>query len=84
LVARIDSRGNNVAKRLVGVIAHDAEAMLPAGEPVLVGGAEVGAVTSAAGSVGLAYLKRSVDSLPVEATVGDTPVVLENVPLVSR
>ncbi len=84
LVARIDSRGNNVAKRLVGVVALDPRGMLISGEPVLVDGAEVGAVTSAAGNIGLAYLKRSVDSLPVEAAVGDTPAVLQNLPLVSR
>jgi folate-binding Fe-S cluster repair protein YgfZ len=62
LVARIDSRGGNTPRNL---------RLLQLGDPVDVGAAVtvdgdgVGTVTSAAGDVGLAMLKRSV-------SVGDT------------
>lgn len=57
LVARIDSRGGNVP-RPVRVLR--AEGDMRAGAAVVCGGAEVGRVTSAAGDVGLAPLKRAV------------------------
>ncbi len=62
LVARIDSRGGNVPKHLRGVVGADD---LAVGAAVVIAGDEVGAITSAAGRVGLAYIKRAVDSFPV-------------------
>jgi tRNA-modifying protein YgfZ len=65
LVARIDSRGGHVPRHLRGLIA-DAGEQPPAGASVVVEGAEVGKVTSAApapgtrGFVALAYVGRSV------------------------
>lgn len=63
LVARIDSRGGNVPRRLRGVVAADD---VPAGAIVEVDGAEAGRVTSSSrsprlGAVALAYVKRAVD-----------------------
>ncbi len=66
LVARIDSRGGNVPRRLRGIVV-DGSAVPPAGADVVVGGAVVGQVTSAATSsrlgapVALAYAKRGTD-----------------------
>lgn len=63
LVARIDSRGGNVPRRLRGVVV-EGDVVPPAGATVVVAGAEVGQVTSAAHSlrlgapVALAYAKR--------------------------
>lgn len=78
LVARIDSRGGNVPRRLRGV---EAEHALTPGAAVLIDGAEVGAVTSAAGTVALAYIKRSVEAFPTAATVDGAPVSLRELPL---
>ncbi len=58
LVARVDSRGGNAARRLAHVLAEDGE--LSPGLSLLVSGDEKGVVTSAAGSVGLAMIHRSV------------------------
>jgi len=71
LVARIDSRGGNVPRRLRGFIAGTPAPST--GAPLVVDGATVGAVTSSATAsdgtvVGLAYVKRGVD-VPVTATV---------------
>ena len=66
LVARIDSRGGNVPRRLVGVVV-DGASVPPAGAVVVVGDAEVGHVTSAATSprlgapVALAYVRRGTE-----------------------
>ena len=66
LVARIDSRGGNVPRRLRGVVVEGDE-VPPAGAVVLVGDAEIGAVTSSAWSgalaaaVALAYAKRGTE-----------------------
>ncbi|MGH9077213.1 MAG: YgfZ/GcvT domain-containing protein [Acidimicrobiales bacterium] len=62
LVARIDSRGSNVARHLRGVLL---DGPVPAGATLESAGKQVGWVTSAArspalGWVGLAYLARSV------------------------
>jgi folate-binding protein YgfZ len=70
LVARIDSRGGNVPRRLRGLVVAG-EAVPPAGAEVVVGDRAVGSVTSAArsparGPVALAYLGRAVE---VPATV---------------
>jgi folate-binding protein YgfZ len=71
LVARIDSRGGNVPRHLRGLVVEDGAAAGPVlvpGAPVVVGGAEVGVVTSAVDGVALAYVKRDVQP-PVEAEV---------------
>jgi folate-binding Fe-S cluster repair protein YgfZ len=70
LVARIDSRGGNVPRRLRGLVVAG-DAVPPAGAEVVAGDREVGRVTSAArspvrGPVALAYLGRAVE---VPATV---------------
>ena len=80
LVARIDSRGGNVPRRLRGVLGGEG-VTLAVGDTISVDGNEVGSVTSAAGAVGLAYVKRSVDRFPAGASVGDAPVRLAELPL---
>jgi folate-binding protein YgfZ len=65
LVARIDSRGGNVPRRLRGLVVEGDE-VPPAGATVAAGDREVGRVTSAArsparGPVALAYLGRGVE-----------------------
>jgi len=63
LVARIDSRGNKVPRRLVGLLSTGPAPAV--GADVLVDGSMVSTVTSAVdeagGSVGLCYLPRSVE-----------------------
>jgi folate-binding protein YgfZ len=65
LVARIDSRGGNVPRHLRGLVV-DAGGLPPVGAPVVIDGAEVGKVTSAAPAPGadralaLAYVRRAV------------------------
>lgn len=71
LVARIDSRGGNAPTKLVGV-----RGTTEAGAPVVVGGREVGRVTSAAGGVALALVRREVE-LPSPSSVGE----LDRLPL---
>jgi len=90
LVARIDSRGGNVPRRLRGVILGDS-ATPPAGAIVSSEGKEVGRLTSAAFSPGLgatvalAYVRRAVEP-PAEVTVdwdgGSSPARVEALPLV--
>lgn len=66
LVARIDSRGGNVPRRLRGIVV-DGPAVPPRGALVTVGGTEVGSVTSSATSsalgapVALAYARRGTE-----------------------
>ena len=55
LVARIDSRGGNTPTKLVGV-----RGAAVVGDPVVVEGREVGRITSAAGDVALALVRRDV------------------------
>ena len=90
LVARIDSRGGNVPRRLRGLDfgaaagSGDTVAGVPAGvaagAPVVAGGGEVGRVTSVApspggGAVGLAIVGRGVSPpAPVEVGAGDRRV----------
>ncbi|MEA3018583.1 MAG: tRNA-modifying protein YgfZ [Actinomycetota bacterium] len=71
LVARIDSRGGNTPTKLVGVRGRAS-----AGDAVTVDGRDVGRVTSAAGDVALAYVRRDVE-LPSTSNLG----VLESLPL---
>lgn len=72
LVARLDARGSNVARRLCGVLCEDGAPA--AGDVVEVGGVAVGVLTSVAWSPGfrapvaLAFAKRSVQ-LPASAVV---------------
>lgn len=70
LVARIDSRGGNVPRRLA-VLVSDGE--LSTGDEVTDGDDVIGTVTSSAPSgnewVALAYVKRGIE-LPTETTMG--------------
>lgn len=68
LVDRIDSRGGNVPRHL-RVLDVDGPTPAP-GTDLVLDGVAVGQVTSAAGPVALAYLKRSVIP-PATVTVGD-------------
>ena len=88
LVARIDSRGGNVPRRLRGVrLAGDGQP--PAGAVLEHDGKEVGRLTSVArapaGAVALAYVRREVEP-PVDATVrwegGQAEARVEPLPLV--
>lgn len=85
LVARIDSRGGNVPRRLHGFVAEGTPP--PAGAELVVDGATVGTVTSSAATgagvaVGLAFVKRGT-SMPAKATVGEAgdAVQLHELPL---
>ena len=78
LVARIDSRGGNVPRHLRGLVGS---AELTVGDSVVVDGDEVGTVTSASGRVGLASIKRAVDSFPAAAIVGGVPADVHELPL---
>lgn len=85
LVARIESRGGNVPRRLVGLeIDGDAP---DRGAEVVIDGAAVGVVTSSApeadGSVALAFLNRAVElgeAGTIDGAVGSTPARLVAVP----
>lgn len=83
LVARIDSRGGNVPRHLVGlIVAGEPPA---AGTPIVVDGAEVGSVTSAASdgggdSVAMGFVARGVTE-PGDGRVGGTPVAIRRLPM---
>ena len=84
LVARVDSRGNNVPRRLAALVA---EGEAPSeGDEVTVDGKVVGQITSSAadpvseGAVALTYVARSV-SLPATAKIGDRTVELASLPI---
>lgn len=74
LVARIDSRGGNVPKRLHLLELGDAAATV--GTPVTQTGEEVGTITSRSGSVALAMLKRGVEPGD-EVIVGGSRVTVQ-------
>jgi folate-binding Fe-S cluster repair protein YgfZ len=86
LVARLDARGNRVARRLCTVVAEGPEALAPGAAVVAGGGKEAGVVTSAAWSpwaaapVGLAFIHRSVGEGDV-VTVDGRPATVRGVPL---
>jgi folate-binding protein YgfZ len=90
LVARIDSRGGNVPRRLRGVVVAT-NVIPPVGATVRVGDSDVGSLTSVGESldrrapVALAYVRREVDP-PAEAEVrwegGSAPARIEALPLV--
>jgi folate-binding protein YgfZ len=88
LVARINSRGGHVPRHLRGLVA-DAGELPPVGAPVVVDGAEVGRVTSAApapgtgGALALAYVGRAVTP-PAAAEVrggAELPVTVVDLPM---
>ncbi|HVX21204.1 MAG TPA: glycine cleavage T C-terminal barrel domain-containing protein [Acidimicrobiales bacterium] len=91
LVARLDARGNKVARRLCGLVVDppgtDPSALVGADLTVPGGDKPVGSVTSAAwcpglGAVGaLAYLHRSVD-LPGRVLAGGVAAEARPLPLV--
>jgi folate-binding protein YgfZ len=75
LVARVDSRGSNTPRRLRAVTLGAPGAA--AGDPVVVDGREVGALTSVAGTHALAYIRRdAVDATTAE--VAGQPVTLRD------
>ncbi|MBW3557391.1 MAG: hypothetical protein KY454_10710 [Actinobacteria bacterium] len=86
LVARIDSRGGKVPRRLRGVVLEPGTEVPPADADVLVGESSVGQVTSSAWSrrigapVALAYVKRDVEP-PETATVHGRVARIEALPL---
>jgi len=79
LVARIDSRGGNVPRHLMGVVVDGPPPA--AGTVVTVGGESAGAVTSSAldhgqgASVALAFVPRSI-----EVAADGTPAEVAGVP----
>ncbi len=90
LVARIDSRGGNVPRRLRGLILADG-ATAPAGATIHVDAKEAGRLTSVAFSprlgatVALAYVRRAVEvpaDVAVEWDGGSSPARVEALPLV--
>jgi tRNA-modifying protein YgfZ len=80
LVARIDSRGANTPRnlRLLKV-----DAAIEVGADVVAEGDNVGSVSSAAGDVGLAMVKRSV-SVGDTVEVGGRPAVVRELPAKTR
>jgi tRNA-modifying protein YgfZ len=86
LVARIDSRGGHVPRHLRGLVLPGAAPPAP-GTAVTVDGSDVGTLTSSApapggGAVALAFVKRAVEP-PAEATVGEVPATILDLPLPS-
>ena len=83
LVARIDSRGGNVPRRLRGVVLSG---LVAEGAEVHAGGKNVGRITSVAQApdrvVALAYVGRTVTP-PADVTVESAPARVEPLPLVS-
>jgi folate-binding protein YgfZ len=90
LVARIDSRGGNVPRRLRGVVIAT-NVLPPVGATIVAGGKEVGVLTSVGESlerrapVALAYVQRSVEP-PTEVLLRwdgtEVPATVEALPLV--
>ncbi|MCU0268026.1 MAG: hypothetical protein MUF83_05195 [Acidimicrobiales bacterium] len=90
LVARIDSRGNNVPRLLRGLVV-ETNARPPVGADIVVGDEVVGAVTSVAESallrapIALGYVRRGIEP-PVQGAVRAegraVPVRIEALPLV--
>jgi tRNA-modifying protein YgfZ len=80
LVARIDSRGGNTPRNLRLLELDD---RVDAGASVTFEGDEVGTVTSAAGDVGLAMLKRSV-AVGDRVEVAGRPALVRDLPAKTR
>ena len=90
LVARIDSRGGNVPRRLRGVVVTTG-AVPPVGATVVADGKDVGALTSVAEStalgapVALAYVGRAIEppsDVVLRWEAGEAPARVETLPLV--
>ena len=92
LVARIDSRGGNVPRRLRGVVVGDGDSVPPVGAVVHVDGKDVGVLTSVTprserlgAAVALAYVRRAVEP-PAEVELrwegGTAPAQVLALPLV--
>lgn len=73
-VARVHHRNADPPKRLVHV-SFDEDELVPEGAPIVVGGDEVGLVTSASTGMALGFLKRKI-ATPAEGVVGDVEVEL--------
>lgn len=71
LVARMDSRVAEPPRRLARIAVTGAKK----GDAIVIAGAEVGAITSAADSVALGYIKRGT-ALDGEAEVGGAPATV--------
>jgi tRNA-modifying protein YgfZ len=88
LVARIDSRGGHVPRHLRGLVIAEGERP-PVDAPIVVDGAEVGRVTSAArapegGAVALGYVGRGVTppaAVEISTPSGTIPAALVEVPI---
>jgi folate-binding protein YgfZ len=88
LVARIDSRGGHVPRHLRGLVITQGERP-PVEAPIVVDGAEVGRVTSAArapegGVVALGYVGRGVTppaAVEISTPAGTIPAALVEVPI---
>ena len=88
LVARIDSRGGHVPRHLRGLVIAEGERP-PVDAPIVVDGAEVGRVTSAArapegGAVALGYVGRGVTppaAVEISTPAGTIPAALVEVPI---
>jgi folate-binding protein YgfZ len=85
LVARIDSRGGHVPRRLRGLVMPAGSALPEAGAEIEVGGRARGSVTSAARHpdghvVALAYVARDVDP-PADGTCAGAPASIRALPL---
>jgi anthranilate synthase component 1 len=90
LVARLDSRGSNVAKRLRGVVFDTGDGPLPeAGAELQVGGGGAGNVTSVAVSprtglpIALAYVRRGVE-VGARSECGGWSGVVRELPLTDQ
>lgn len=86
LVARIDSRGGHVPRRLRGLVLPGEGVPPPPGAPVTADGSEVGRVTSSApdpagpGSLALALVRRAV-APPVAVVVDGRPGTVVDLPV---
>lgn len=87
LVARIDSRGNNVARRLRALVLDGGTVPQVGATLVNDEGADVGRVTSVGTAVALGYVARSVvppAALTARWDGGETAVRAEELPLLAR
>lgn len=80
LVARIDSRGGNTPRNLRRL---ESDGPLRPGDIVTSEGNDVGKVTSSAGAVGMAMLKRSI-SVGDTVEVGDSKAIVRELPAKTR
>jgi folate-binding protein YgfZ len=73
-VARVHYREADPPRRLIR-ISFDGSATISAGDPIVVGGDQAGAVTSSSRGIALGFLKRAVET-PSLGIVGDVEVQL--------